>query len=68
MTEKKLKTKDMVIAKVIAIAPETIDVFMEFGMHCVGCMAAAGETIEEAAAVHGIDVDELVDALNAEIA
>ncbi|MBE6896533.1 MAG: DUF1858 domain-containing protein [Ruminococcaceae bacterium] len=61
-------TKDMVIAKVIAIAPETIDIFMEFGMHCVGCMAAAGETIEEAAAVHGIDVDELVDALNAEIA
>lgn len=61
-------TKDMIISKVIAIAPETIDVFMEFGMHCVGCMAAAGETIEEAAAVHGIDVDELVDALNAEIA
>jgi hybrid cluster-associated redox disulfide protein len=61
-------TKDMVIAKVISLAPETIDVFMEFGMHCVGCMAAAGETIEEAAAVHGIDVDELVDALNAEIA
>ena len=60
-------TKDMVIAKVISLAPETIDVFMEFGMHCVGCMAAAGETIEEAAAVHGIDVDELVDALNAEI-
>ena len=58
----------MVIAKVISLAPETIDVFMEFGMHCVGCMAAAGETIEEAAAVHGIDVDELVDALNAEIA
>ena len=61
-------TKDMVIAKVISIAPETIDVFMEFGMHCVGCMAAAGETIEEACVVHGIDVDELVDALNAEIA
>ncbi|MBO5036828.1 MAG: DUF1858 domain-containing protein [Clostridia bacterium] len=61
-------TKDMVIAKVISIAPETIDVFMEFGMHCVGCMAAAGETIEEACAVHGIDVEELVDALNAEIA
>ena len=61
-------TKDMVIAKVISIEPETIDVFMEFGMHCVGCMAAAGETIEEACAVHGIDVEELVDALNAEIA
>ena len=61
-------TKDMVIAKVISIAPETIDVFMEFGMHCVGCMAAAGETIEEACAVHGIDVEELEDALNAEIA
>lgn len=61
-------TKDMVIAKVISLAPETVDVFMEFGMHCVGCMAAAGETIAEACEVHGIDADELVDALNAEIA
>jgi len=58
-------TKEMLIKKVIDIAPETVDVFLEFGMHCVNCMAAAGESIEEAAMVHGIDVDELVAALNA---
>ena len=60
-------TKDMVITKVISIAPESVDIFLEHGMHCVGCMAAAGETIEEACEVHGIDADELVAALNAEI-
>ena len=65
--ELKIK-KDMVISKVITLAPETVDVFLEFGMHCVGCMAAAGETIEEACEVHGIDPDELVEALNAQIA
>jgi len=37
---------------------------MASGMHCVGCPAAQGESLEEAAEVHGIDVDELVDALN----
>ncbi len=58
-------TKDMIISKVLSIAPETVDIFVEYGMHCVGCMAAAGETIEEACEVHGIDADELVDALNA---
>ena len=67
MMELKMK-KDMVISKVITLAPETVDVFLEFGMHCVGCMAAAGETIEEACEVHGIDPDELVEALNAQIA
>ncbi|MBQ6052452.1 MAG: DUF1858 domain-containing protein [Clostridia bacterium] len=61
-------TKDMIIAKVLNIAPETVDIFIEHGMHCVSCMAAAGETIEEACEVHGIDADELVDALNAQIA
>ena len=33
-------------------------------MHCVGCPASAGETLEEACAVHGIDVEEAVDILN----
>jgi hybrid cluster-associated redox disulfide protein len=60
-------TKDMIISKVLSIAPETVDIFVEHGMHCVNCMAAAGETIEEACEVHGIDADDLVDALNAQI-
>ena len=41
------------------------NVLQESGMHCLHCMLAHGETIEEAAAVHGIDADELVKKLNA---
>ena len=42
----------------------TAPYFMEIGMHCLGCMASHGETVEEACAVHGVDADELVDELN----
>ena len=38
---------------------------MGIGMHCLGCPSSQGETIEEAAMVHGVDVDELVNMLNA---
>lgn len=44
------------------------EVLMESGMHCLHCMLAHGETLEEAAAVHGIDVEDLVKRLNAVIA
>ena len=37
---------------------------MQFGMHCLGCAIAHGETVEQAAEVHGIDVDALIEALN----
>ncbi|MGI6594128.1 MAG: DUF1858 domain-containing protein [Christensenellales bacterium] len=40
------------------------EVLYSFGMHCLGCAMSRGETLEEAAAVHGIDVDELVEAIN----
>ena len=40
-------------------------ILMEAGMHCLGCPAAAGESLEEACAAHGIDVDSLLEALNA---
>lgn len=43
------------------------EVLQESGMHCLHCMLAHGETLEEAAGVHGIDVDELVAKLNAVI-
>ena len=41
-----------------------VDKLMECVMHCLGCMMAHGETIEEAAMVHGLDVDVLIDELN----
>ena len=38
--------------------------FLEIGMHCLGCPASRGETIEEACMVHGVNADELVSKLN----
>ena len=60
-------TKDMLIIDVLKQGdPDKLDaVLQESGMHCLHCMLAHGETIEEAAAVHGIDVDALVEKLNA---
>lgn len=57
-------TKDMTIGEVIKKSPNKADVLMSFGMGCVGCPSAQAETIEEAAYVHGINLDELLDALN----
>ena len=57
-------TKDMLIGDIIKINPEFVSVLMEIGMHCVGCPASAGETLEEACAVHGIDVEEVLEMLN----
>lgn len=57
-------TKDTVIMDVLRIDPETAPFFLEIGMHCLGCPSASGESIEQAAAVHGVDADELVGKIN----
>ncbi len=56
-------TKDMTIGEILASAPDVAPVLMGAGMHCLGCPASQGETLEEAAMVHGIDVDELMNAI-----
>lgn len=56
--------KDTKIGEIIEKAPEKVDILLEVGMHCVGCPASQAETLEEACMVHGIDVQEVVDALN----
>ena len=63
-------TKDMLIIDVLAQGDrdKLAEVLQESGMHCLHSMLAHGETLEEAAAVHGINVDELVEKLNAVIA
>lgn len=53
-------TKDMTIGEILAQAPEVAPLLMGVGMHCLGCPASQAETLEEAAMVHGIDVDELM--------
>lgn len=57
-------TKDMIIAQVLDEHPELVSTFFENGMMCVGCPSAQGESIEGACEVHGLDADDLVQALN----
>ena len=58
-------TKDMTIGEVVRQKPESVEVLMGFGMGCVGCPSAQAETLEEAAMVHGLDLDALMAKLNA---
>ncbi|MBU2634072.1 MAG: DUF1858 domain-containing protein [Nanoarchaeota archaeon] len=57
----------MKLGDVIGKHPETIDVFMKNGLHCVGCHVASYENIEEGASSHGIDVEKLLKELNQSI-
>ena len=57
-------TKDMIIDDVIQLDSRLGDVFLGFGMHCIFCHMGMEETVEEAAYVHQVDVDFLVEKLN----
>ncbi|RLJ05190.1 MAG: disulfide oxidoreductase [Candidatus Aenigmatarchaeota archaeon] len=52
------------LGELVSKHPETVNVFFEHGMHCIGCALAAFETVEEGARAHGIDVEKLVEDLN----
>lgn len=60
-------TKDMLLIDAFQMGnqEEMAEVLQSFGMHCLGCALAHGETVEQAAATHGVDADEMVRALNA---
>lgn len=61
-------TKDTTIGEAIQIDQGIIPILMSAGMHCIGCPSAQGETIEEAAMVHGLDVDSLMESIGDYIA
>lgn len=58
-------TRQTVIGDILDIDNSVAPLFLAIGMHCLGCPASRGETIEQACAVHGTDADELVAKLNA---
>lgn len=60
-------TKDMAIGDVISKYPETVEIFQEQGLHCVGCAVAAMETIEQASEAHGMNLQILLKVLNEKI-
>ena len=57
-------TKDMLIREVLQENPNSAEILMTFGLGCIGCPSAQMETLEEAAAVHGVNVVSIVEALN----
>ena len=57
-------TKDTLIDELLEKHIETAPIFLGIGMHCLGCPSSRGESIGEAAMVHGIDVDVLLKAIN----
>lgn len=63
--EKKI-TAETTIADVIDINPDAAEILMGYGMHCLGCALAHGETVEEAVAVHGAELEEVLKKLNKE--
>jgi hybrid cluster-associated redox disulfide protein len=58
-------TKDMTIGEILSVKPEVAPVLMDAGMHCLGCPSAQGETLEEAAMVHGMDINALMEKISA---
>ena len=56
-------TRETVIGDIVDFDPETAEVFMDCGMHCIDCPVSRMESIEEASEVHGVDPDELIENL-----
>ena len=65
MKKKKVEvTKQTQIGEILRINPNVKEVLLGFGLHCFGCPMSQMETIEEAAAVHGVDIDLMVEKIN----
>ena len=56
-------TKDTIIADILHIAPDSVPLFRSMGMNCLGCAMATGETLGQACAAHGVDVDDILSKL-----
>lgn len=53
-------TKEMTIGEILRTNPNVAPILMEAGMHCLGCPSAQAESLEEAAMVHGMDINDLM--------
>ena len=60
-------TRNTIIGDILDMDSSTAPLFMEIGMHCLGCPASRGETLEQACLVHGVNPDDLIAKLNAHI-
>ena len=61
-------TKDTINGDIFDMDRTTAPFFLEMGMHCLGCPASRGESLEQACMVHNVNPDELVEKLNEHLA
>ena len=66
--EAKQVTRDTIIGDILDMDQSTAPYFMEIGMHCLGCPSSQMESLNDAAFVHGLDPQKVVDAVNAALA
>ena len=59
---------ETLIGEIVSKYPETVDILMSVGMHCLGCPASRAESLQDACAVHGVDANQVVEAINGRIA
>ena len=57
-------TKEMTMGEILNIDMSIAYILMDAGMHCVGCPSSVGESLQDACAAHGIDVDTLLKKIN----
>lgn len=65
MSDSKKITADMLIGEILSINPDIAPVLMEIGMHCLGCPASQMESLSDACMVHGVDVNDVLEKINA---
>lgn len=58
----------MLIGEIVTLYPDSVDILLDAGMHCLGCPASQAESLEDACSVHGLEVQSVIDALNTKIA
>lgn len=61
---KHMITKDMIISDILTARKEAAQILMSNGMGCLGCPSSQMETLEQAAEIHGLDVEKLIKELN----
>lgn len=57
-------TKDTIIADIIKMKPEAVEILVGYGMGCIGCPSAQMEKLEQACEIHGLDLEKVLKALN----
>ncbi len=56
-------TRETMLSDILENCPEAMPAFQAIGMHCMGCALASGENVEQACAAHGVDPDDVLEAL-----